>query len=106
MKSRKKPRVAVERADLDAPRWRQHRDSQRIRAAFEAREAARGRPSVRNVSDKNQPEQPPRAAIDRAVKDMIAKGFSQEMAEAMTYDRRLAPARSWWESAGSGWHEF
>jgi hypothetical protein len=46
-----RPRVAVARAELDESRWLQHRHRKRISEEFEAREAARGRPSKANHRD-------------------------------------------------------
>jgi hypothetical protein len=83
-RARNKQPVTVEHADLETPRWKQHRERQRIREAFLEREAARGRPSKRaETTEVVRPRGPMMQPSASIVKELICKGFSQETAERM-----------------------
>jgi hypothetical protein len=78
---RKPSAVRVERADLDSTRWQQHRDRQKLREEFEARERLRGsgRAQATNEPDRRRPTR----AVDDDVKMWISRGYSEEVARVM-----------------------
>jgi hypothetical protein len=87
--------VPVEHREIPDARYRQ-----RMREAFEAREAARGRPSVRCATDTQEPERRGPTRVDNALKDLISRGFSEETARAMAAGQAPTPYRY---AGHSGW---
>jgi hypothetical protein len=97
-RTRKTAASVVEHAGLDASRWQQHRNTQRIRAEFEARERARGRGRAQATQEPVRPRRPTRG--DNTLKDLISRGFSEETARAMVAGKAPTPYRY---AAGGGW---
>jgi hypothetical protein len=91
-----KQAVAVEHADLDEPRWKQHRDRQRIREDFEERERARGRAQATNEPERKAPAM----ADDRELKALVSRGFSEATARAILAGKIASPVRM---PVGGGW---
>jgi hypothetical protein len=94
---RKSSAVRVEHADLDSTRWQQHRDRQKLKAEFEAREASRGRGRAQVTKE---PARRPTMADDRELKALVSRGYSIETAQAMLAGDVPRPERL---GGGSGW---
>jgi hypothetical protein len=95
-RTRKSSAVRVEHADLDSTRWQQHRDRQKLKAEFEAREASSGRGRAQVTQEPVQRR--PTRAVDGDVKMWISRGYSLETATAMAEQMPSVPpdARSRW----------
>lgn len=84
--------VLVEHRDLPISGEARRRISQ----DFEAREASRGRGRAQ-VTQEPERKRPTRA--DNTLRDLLSRGYSQELAEAMLDGRVPSPVRT----GGGGW---